>query len=109
MFPFLGLLLPPDDFDVHEVKETRKLFPSLVFPTRSFVFDEIIPKEEIFPSRENEFWCVRVCSRRTQSDRDLLLLFVRALYTARSTKVEVWTYLCACKSTKTVCVRVWVF
>ena len=52
---------------------------------RSFVFDEIIPKEEeIFPSRENEFWCVRVCSRRTQSDRkDLLLLFVRALYTAR--------------------------
>jgi len=57
------------------------------------VFDEIIPKEEIFPSRENEFWCARVCSRRTQSDRDLLLLFVRALYTARSTKVEVWTYL----------------
>ena len=49
------------------------------------MFDEIIPKEEeIFPSRENEFWCVRVCSRRTQSDRkDLLLLFVRALYTAR--------------------------
>jgi hypothetical protein len=51
VFPFLGLLLPLDD-DVNEVKEMRSFF-RLSFSQRS-LFDEIIPKEEIFPSRENE-------------------------------------------------------
>ena len=50
MFPFLGLLLPRDD-DGNEGKEMRSFF-RLSFSQRS-VFDEIIPKEEIFPSYEN--------------------------------------------------------
>jgi hypothetical protein len=50
VFPFLGLLLPLDD-DVNEVKELRSFF-RLSFSQRS-LFDEIIPKEEIFPSYEN--------------------------------------------------------
>ena len=47
VFPFLGLLLPLDD-DVNEVKEMRSFF-RLSFSQPS-LFDEIIPKEEIFPS-----------------------------------------------------------
>lgn len=81
MSPFFGLVLPLDD-DVNEVKEMRSFF-RLSFSQRS-LFDEIIPKE-IFPSYYNER-CARVCSRRTQSDRDLLLLFRRARFTPRDRK-----------------------
>ena len=94
VFPFLCLVLPLDD-DVNEVEERRSFF-RLSFSQRSS-FDEIIPKEEIFPSYYNER-CMRVCSRRTQSDRDLLLLF-RGRFKPRDRK-EVWIYMCVCKSTK---------
>jgi len=53
-----------------------------------FVFDEIIPKEERFFLRARTSFGVRVSvlvARRVC--RDLRLLFVCALYTARSTKV----------------------
>ena len=70
-------------------KGDAKLFPSLGFPTLG-VRRNYSQRRDFSFVRELER-CVRVCSRRTRSDRDLKLLFVRALYTARSTKVEVWT------------------
>jgi hypothetical protein len=77
-----------DDFDAREVKETRSFF-RLSFSQRfRLCSTKLFPKKKRFFLRaRTSFWCARVCSRRTQSDRDLRLLFVRALYTARSTKV----------------------
>ena len=76
-----------DDFDAHEVKETRSFF-RLSFSQRfRLCSTKLFPKKRFFLRARTSFWCARVCSRRTQSDRDLLLLFVCALYTARSTKV----------------------
>ena len=84
MFPTWSSFVSRDDFDAHEVK--RRRFFRLSFSQRFRLCSTKYSKEEIFPSREKTFWCARVCSC-TQSDRDLLLLFVCALYTARSTKV----------------------
>ncbi len=105
MFPFLGLLLFLETTLTHTRSRRREAFSVSRFPNAlSFVFDEIIPKEERFFLRaRTSFWCVRVCSRRTRSDRDLLLLFVCcALYTARSTKVVQVNKDCVRRS-------VWVF
>ena len=60
MFPFLGLLLPPDDFDAHEVKETRSFF-RLSFSQRARLCStKLFPKKKRFFLRARTSFGVRV-------------------------------------------------
>ena len=97
LFPFLGLLLPPvDDFDVHEVKETRSFFRLSFSQKRARLCStKLFPKKKRFFLRARTSFgvCVSVLVARRVTEKIYSSSSCVRFTPRESTKVEVWTYL----------------
>ena len=84
MFPFLGLLLFLETTLTRTRSRRREAFFRLSFSQRfRLCSTKLFPKKRFFLRARTSFWCARVCSRRTQSDRDLLPSSSCARFTPR--------------------------